>query len=267
MDMIIASEFASFGQRWATGIEIPKDPVTGRPIGEERFLASVSRLWTSEDPDTKFGQFPESDLSNYVKAIEMMIQHVAAITRTPPHYLLGQAGSFPSGDSLAATETGLVAKVKRKMKNFSPAWEEALRLAFRLKKDPRGKQLADTVWADPEQRIRAARIDAAVKMTTIGVPQDMIWEEIGMSPSQIVRAHNMREAMGLAKNGPEFAPIPPPPAPVGPDGKPVKVLGPDGKPLPSSPAPGGKGPNMGPEGNLQEEQAVSQAARVARIHD
>jgi hypothetical protein len=93
MDMIIASEFASFGQRWATGIEIPKDPVTGRPIGEERFLASVSRLWTSEDPDTKFGQFPESDLGNYVKAIEMMIQHVAAITRTPPHYLLGQAGS------------------------------------------------------------------------------------------------------------------------------------------------------------------------------
>jgi Trp operon repressor len=153
------------------------------------------------------------------------------------------------------------------MKNFSPAWEEALRLAFKLKKDARGKQLADVVWADPEQRIRAARIDAAVKMSVVGVPQRAIWEEIGATPSQITRWENMRVEMGLAKNGPEFAPIPPPPAPIGPDGKPVKVLGPDGKPLPASPAPGGKGPNMGPDGNLQQEQAVSQAARVARIHD
>lgn len=268
LDMIIASEFASFPQRWATGIEVPKDPQTQRPISEQRFMSSVSRLWVSEDETTKFGQFQASDLGNYVKAIEMLIQHVAAITRTPPHYLLGQAGAFPSGDSLAATETGLVAKVKRKMKNFSPAWEEAMRLAFKLKGDERGSQLADAVWVDPEQRIRAARIDAAVKMSTIGVPQDAIWEEIGASPSQIERWHNMRVAMGLEKNGPEFAPIPPPPAPaaVGPDGKPL--LGPDGKPIPGSPAPGGgKAPNMGPDGNLQQQQAVSQAVRVSRVHD
>jgi hypothetical protein len=268
MDMIIASEFASFNQRWATGIEIPKDPDTGLPISEERFIGAVSRLWTSADPETKFGQFQASDLGNYVKAIEMLIQHIAAITRTPPHYLLGQAGSFPSGDSLAATETGLVAKTKRKMTNFSPSWEEVMRLAFKAKGDPRGDQMAETVWADPEQRIRAARIDGAIKMSTIGVPQDAIWEELGATPSQIARWHQMRKAMDLAEYGPEFAPIPPPPAPVGPDGKPVKVLGPDGKPLPAPPASaGGKGPNQGPSGNLPQEQAVSQAARVARIHD
>lgn len=246
MDMIIASEFASFGQRWATGIEIPKDPETGQPLNNQRFLAAVSRLWTSEDPETKFGQFEASDLGNYVKAIEMFIQHVAAVTRTPPHYLLGQAGSFPSGDSLAATETGLVAKVKRKMTNFSPAWEEAIRLAFRAKGDPRGKQPAETVWADPEQRIRAARIDGAVKMSTLGVPQDAVWEEIGASPSQIARWHDMRKAMGVPEYGPEFAPIPlPPPNPDGTPGKPAN----------------------GPEGNLSQQQAVSQAARVARVHD
>lgn len=270
MDMIIASEFASFGQRWATGIEIPKDPQTGRPISDQRFLASVSRLWTSEDPETKFGSFEASDLKNYVVAIEMFIQHVAATTRTPPHYLLGQAGSFPSGDSLAATETGLVAKVKRKMKNFSPAWEEALRLSFKAKNDPRGGQMAQTVWGDPEQRIRAARIDGAIKLSTIGVPQDAVWEEVGASPSDMDRWHGMRKAMGLAEYGPEFAPIPPPPAPaaVGPDGKPL--LGPDGKPIPHSGSPGstgGKPVNQGQEGNLVQEQTVSQAVRVARVHD
>lgn len=253
LDMIIASEFAAFPQRWATGIEIPKDPETGRPLNDQRFLAAVSRMWASEDMDTKFGQFPAADLKNYVVAIEMLIQHIAAITRTPPHYLLGQAGSFPSGDSLAATETGLVAKVKRKMNNFSPTWQEAIRLSFKLKGDPRGNQMADTVWADPEQRIRAARIDGAIKMGTIGVPQDALFEELGASPAQIEDWHAMRVAMGEPKWGPTFAPVPLPPA----------VLGPDGKPAPG----GAKPPNTGPDGNLVEQQAVSQAVRVARVHD
>lgn len=242
MDMLIASEFASFGQRWATGLEIPKDPETGQPINNEAFLATVSRVWASEDPDTKFGTFAASDLKNYVVAIELLIQHVAAITRTPPHYLLGQSGAFPSGDSLAATETGLVAKVKRKMKNFSPAWEEALRLAFKAKGDPRGNAPAETVWEDPEQRIRSARIDGAVKMTTLGIPQLAIWEETGASPAQVQRWLKMKEEMGLPKYGPEFAPLPPLP-------------------------PGEKPPNAGPQGNLQAEQSVSQAARVSRINN
>lgn len=244
MDMLIASEFASFGQRWATGIEIPKDPETGQPINDSVYLAAVSRLWTSEDPETKFGTFAASDLKNYVVAIELLIQHVAAITRTPPHYLLGQSGNFPSGDSLAATETGLVAKVKRKMTNFSPTWEEAIRLAFRAKGDPRGEQMMETIWADPEQRIRAARIDGAVKMSTLGVPQDAVWAELGATPAEQRLWHAMRKKMGLKEYGPEFAPIPPPP------------LGPNGKPL-----------NEGPEGNLTQQQAITQGERLTRIHD
>jgi hypothetical protein len=244
LDMIVASEFAAFRQRWATGIEIPRDPQSGKPLSDEKFVAAVSRLWTSEDPETKFGEFGASDLGNYVKAIEMLIQHVAAITRTPPHYLLGQSGNFPSGDSLAATETGLVAKVKRKMTNFSPAWEETIRLAFLAKGDARGKMPAETVWADPEQRIRAARIDGAVKMSTLGVPQDAIWEELGASPTQINRWHAMRKEMGIEEYGPTPWPVP---AGVGPDGTPL--------------------PNQGPEGNLSQQQATTEAVRVARTHD
>jgi hypothetical protein len=262
MDMIIASEFASFGQRWATGLEIPKDPETGEPISDSRFLAAVSRVWAVEDPDVKFGQFAASDLGNYVKAIEMLIQHVAAITRTPPHYLLGQSGAFPSGDSLAATETGLVAKVKRKMTNFSAGWEEAMRLAFKAKGDARGDKPAETVWADPEQRIRAARIDGALKMAVVGVPQDAIWEEMGASPHQILRWHAMRKAMGLPEYGSDFAPIPPPPAPLAP-------VGPDGKPVPGAKPPAGGAPpvNLGPDGNLPTEQAITQTERITKIHD
>ena len=32
----------------------------------------------------------QTDLGNFVNAIEMFVQHLAAQTRTPPHYLLGR---------------------------------------------------------------------------------------------------------------------------------------------------------------------------------
>lgn len=244
-DMMIASEFAAFMQRWATGVEVPKDPQTGKPLDSSAFLAAAGRVWASEHPDAKFGQFEASDLKNYVHSIEMLIQHVAALTRTPPHYLLGQSGAFPSGDSLTATETGLVAKVEGKQTDFDPTWSEAQKLAFRAKgNEEKAKGVVETLWGDPEQRIRSQRIDGAVKLTTLGVPQQAIWEdELGATPRQVKRWHALKKGMGLDENSSEFA-VPPP-------------LLPGEKPPTKT--------NAGPEGNLVAEQAATQATRVAKI--
>ena len=37
-DMLVNSEFVAYPQRYATGIEIPTDPATGRPMDREAFL-------------------------------------------------------------------------------------------------------------------------------------------------------------------------------------------------------------------------------------
>lgn len=187
-DLIVASEYQGFRQRWATGIEIPTDPETGQPL-TEGFLSSVSRMWTVADEGAQFGEFGQIDLSPYVKAIEMAIQHIAAQTRTPPHYLLGQSGAFPSGESLKATETGLTAKVRRKMTLFGESWEEAMRLAFRLMGDEaKGNELnAETVWQDPESKSEAEITDAALKQRALGVPFEMVWETLGYSQEEIKR--------------------------------------------------------------------------------
>jgi Phage portal protein, SPP1 Gp6-like len=187
-DMIVASEFAAFPQRWATGIEIPINPATGERMAAQ-FLGAADRVWGVESENAKFGNFAVSDLTTYVRAIEMLIQHVAAQTRTPPHYLLGAMGSFPSGESLKATETGLVAKVRRKMLSFGEGWEEAMRLAFAVEGDTAKAELIDveTIWANPESRIVGETVDAATKLASIGVPRPALWEYVGASPQQIAR--------------------------------------------------------------------------------
>lgn len=230
-DMIVASEYAAFRQRWASGIEIPIDPETGRP-NASRFLSAVSRMWVVEDENAKFGEFDVTDLSNYVRAVEMLIQHLAAQTRTPPHYLTAGLGQWPSGDSLKASETGLVAKVKRKQIDFAEAWEEAMRLAFYATGDTtKAKALdAEVIWADPEFRTEGERVDALTKMATLGVPNEALWQRWGATPQEIERWRDMADAEAVrsgiangnlppappappqleAGNGAATAPVPPP---------------------------------------------------------
>ena len=56
-DMMVAAEFTAFKQRWATGVEIPTDPMTG-PL--ENWRPSVDRLFHTENDQAKFGEFSEA---------------------------------------------------------------------------------------------------------------------------------------------------------------------------------------------------------------
>ncbi len=183
-DMVIASEFASFPQRVIMGIEVPTDE-NGEPLESAELKAAMSRVWMFEDPNTKIGEFKAADLSNYVDAVTVLLQHLAAQTRTPPHYLLGQIVNA-SGDALKAAETGLVAKVKRKQIDFEDSWQSAIRAALTLDgKRPDGA--IETIWRDPEHRSDAQMVDAAVKLKDVAVPFEAIWARIGATPEEINR--------------------------------------------------------------------------------
>lgn len=198
-DLLTTSEFSAFRQKWASGLEIPEDPDTHQPV--EPFKAAVDRLWVSASPDTKFGEFTASDLQNFVQAIEMLVQHIASQTRTPPHYFYLR-GTFPSGESIKAAETGLVAKARRKTVYFGEAWEEVMRLAFRVAGDRRRAMVmnTETIWGDPESRSESELADAVMKRRALGVPLQQCWEDLGYSQVQIDRFKAMlaeEQALGV----------------------------------------------------------------------
>lgn len=213
LDMLVASEFGAFRQRWVTGMEIPTDPDTNQPV--EPFKAAVDRLWMAEGPEVRFGEFNATDLSPYTKAVEMLVQHVASQSRTPPHYFY-LSGQFPSGESIKSAETGLVSKARRKMRHFSEAWEEVIRLCFAVEGDPRaGFDQAETLWADPESRSEASHVDASLKKKELDVPVQQLWEDLGYSPQQISRFRGMLAESAFLTELANPAPIPAPaPAPL-----------------------------------------------------
>lgn len=191
-DMMIAAEFGAFRQRWVTGIDIPEDPETGEPI--DPFPSAVHRMFYSEKNETQFGEFGQTDLAPYVNAIGMHIQHIASITRTPPHYFLASMGNFPSGEALKSAETGLVSKARRKMRHFGESWEEVIRLAFRVTDNPKGEITnSETIWRNPESRSLAEVTDAVIKKFRAGlIPWEAALEEAGATQRQIKDYKRMR---------------------------------------------------------------------------
>lgn len=198
-DMIHASEFTSFPQRVLTGVELPRDPITGEIANESQIRAAVSRLWAFEDPETKVFDLQSASLTNYVEGIDLAVQHMAAQTRTPPQYLLAKLANL-SAEALTAAESGLIARVERKQRDFGEAWEEAMRLAFAWRaidragwagadEDVMRAQMTDaeTIWTSPESRNPSVAMDALVKKQQIAVPNRMLWEEAGYTPQQIER--------------------------------------------------------------------------------
>jgi hypothetical protein len=207
-DMIHASEFTSFPQRILTGVELPRDPVTGEVLDSEELRAAVSRLWVFEGDNAKAHQLAVGDLGNYVEGVDMAVQHLAAQTRTPPHYLLAKLANI-SGEALITAEVGLVARCKRKHLDFSDAWEDAMRLAFKWKSihaDLRDETAGDastflersqmfdaeTIWADPERIAPSTLADAVIKEQAAGVPWEKRMEKLGYSPQEIDRMREQR---------------------------------------------------------------------------
>lgn len=221
---MVASEYASFRQRWATGLALANrrdpttgeeliDPVTGLPIPIPPYDAAVDRLWTAEDPGVSFGEFGESELTGYIKATTADIEQLAAITKTPPHYLLGSIVNA-SGDALKAAETGLVSKVSRRAAHLGEGWEDVMRLAFAALGNPRAVDVgAEVIWRDFETRSEGERVDALTKMATLGVPRPVLWQRWGASPQEITRWQAMAadEALMAAVAA---TPVPGEPAPI-----------------------------------------------------
>ena len=163
LNALIATEYGAFRQKWATGLEIPRNPETGAPV--EPFETAIDRLFVNEDPDGKFGDFNATDLKPYIDLYESTVRHMAAVSRTPAAYMLGHIANL-SAEALAAAEAGLVMKCKARQRGYNGAFEDMMRCAFRAMGDPRADETnAETDWVNPEVKSDAQLADAAVKLT------------------------------------------------------------------------------------------------------
>lgn len=195
---LLTAEFSSFPQRWISGIEIDHDD-SGNPINP--FKSGVQNTWIAENSDTKFGQFAAADLTNLIAAVESDVQHMAAITKTPPYYLLGQMVNI-SAEALDASNAGLIMKTRRHAAVFGEAWEQVRGLSMKAAGLESDADLsAETVWRDIENRTLAQTVDGVLKMKALGVPNAELWSRLPNVSPQMVDAWEGQAVASSLLNG------------------------------------------------------------------
>jgi hypothetical protein len=72
------------------------------------------------------------------------------------------------------------------MRNIDDPLERGMRFARKIAGLPVPYGLVvETIWRNPEHRTEGELVDALTKMNTLGVPQEVLWERWGATPTEI----------------------------------------------------------------------------------
>jgi len=202
--LFLAADYASMDARVMLASDPPKIPILdadGKIIGErpvEMKDLREKRLLTLTGDNARIDSWKAAALNIFTDTIEVAVGHIAAQTRTPPHYLVSNKGlSNLSGDALVAAEIGLVQKSNEFITFTDPQLREVVRMIALVKGDEKlaaQTRLAGITWKDREKRSESQLADALLKKSQMGYPFEYLLEEAGRSPSEIRRIMKLRKA-------------------------------------------------------------------------
>jgi hypothetical protein len=182
-DRLVAQEFIAYPQRWATGLEIERDPQTNVPIPP--FVPGVDRLWTVESGEVKFGEFAQARISEFIAGEVDWLHKIAAVSGTPLHYLAHDSGGWPSGESMKTAEARLIAKVQDRQLAFGNVWEDAMAFALTIARKPESR--LSTLWSDPTPRNEKDHGAMLVMKRSVGVSAKQVQREWGYTEELIAQ--------------------------------------------------------------------------------
>lgn len=182
--LMIALQYASFRQRWATGLAIPEreilDPETGEVLGTEPvepFESAVNRLWVSDSPDTKFGDFAQTEVQGHLATYDSAVRTLAALAQISPNILTGDLVNL-SADALAQMEHSTQRRKGAFKVIFGECWEQVFQLAAIAAGDPID-DTAEVRWRDDEARaFESMAKGLAILANDLKVPVTELWEKI-----------------------------------------------------------------------------------------
>lgn len=198
--LINALDAASLPQRVVTGASPPEVPVLdkdGQKVGSRPVelddLLGEKILWVPGDT-AKTAEWSRSQLEPFSRVIEQAVEHIAAQTRTPPHYLMTKLINT-AAESLTISEAGLVSKTRQAITSVNPPTRDIYKLMALAMRRPNSEVEALAagipMWADIQYRSEAQRADALVKKRQMGYPLRWIFEQDGNSPEEIDRIMDM----------------------------------------------------------------------------
>ena len=170
--MVFAGHFGAVPIRWATGLEVPRDPKDptkpllgsdGKPlIG---FNPRADHTWVSTSADAKFGQLTPASLESFVSWAQHASMRIRAKTGVASTYLSLDLKSHMSAELLKTDEAPMVRRTNAKGRDgtYGQAWRRVMQLILQIE-DPTSRARVVPRWEDPQTRIESQDADVFSKL-------------------------------------------------------------------------------------------------------
>lgn len=200
--LLNALDAVSLPQRVVTGADVPTVPILGedgsivgeRPIDLDA-LTGEKILWIPDENAKPF-EWTSAQIAPFLEVTQQAVEHIAAQTRTPPHYLSGKMVNT-AAEALTISEAGLVSRARQSILFVNRDVRAINRLTAVAMQRPAADVDAISagvpMWKDPQYRSDAQRADALLKKRQLGYPMRYIFEQDGLSPQEIDRVMEMIE--------------------------------------------------------------------------
>jgi hypothetical protein len=184
LDRMAMQDQGAFKAMWATGIKIPRDPVTGEPV--EQFLKAINRVFINENPNGKFGQLEAEDIKQIVEAVRDDVIDCAMLVPTSADAIMGKLVNV-AADGLKLAQSSEVSRTRDRMAEEDDSWEDVNRLILKAagKSVPNDGRMT-TEWRNPEFVTDTEQANAATVAIGAGMPPEVAWERyFNASPDDV----------------------------------------------------------------------------------
>ena len=167
----VAQHYGAFRQRYIMGWLADSEA--------QALKTGASRLMMFEDGpgDIQVGEFAQTELRGYIESREATIRHLATVSQTPVHELMGQFVNL-SAEALEAARQSHTAAVEENRLAAGESWEQTLALASRYAGEP-VEASASVVWRDTSLRsILQVAQALGTLVEKLGVPPKALWSRI-----------------------------------------------------------------------------------------
>ncbi|QDH85593.1 portal protein [Brevibacterium phage 4C] len=198
--LLNALDAVTLPQRVLTGAETPTVPILGddgqivgeRPVDLDS-LTGEKILWIPNE-DAKPHEWSSAQIAPFLEVTQQSVEHIAAQTRTPPHYLSGKMVNT-AAEALTISEAGLVSRARQSILFVNQDVRVINRLtAIAMQRTPKEVDAISAgvpMWKDPQYRSDAQRADALLKKRQLGYPMKYLLEQDGLPPHEIDRVMEM----------------------------------------------------------------------------
>jgi hypothetical protein len=196
-ERLAVAKYQAFRQRAAIGLPDrypPDHPNAGELIDySQAFLADPGAFW-SLPPGVTMWEGNSIDLGPIRLAVKDDVEALAAVTRTPLHYITPDAASG-SAEGASTMREGLVYRVEDRRRRAAAALARAMSTAFRImgRTDRADVLKIRTLWQPAERYSLAERMSSATQAKAAGLPQESIYTDVmGYGPDDLDRLQRER---------------------------------------------------------------------------